>query len=298
MEILSNKTVYQTSRPINRSKYRLFFGKLYFTYRRYIQWFFNRSIKYAVTIQTAQLSYLVTQHSTPLYRQLRNVDLWLQDNKVINLRLAAEGINGVILKPGESFSFWRLIGKPTAAKGFKEGMVLSNGSFISGVGGGLCQLSNLIYWMALHSPLTVTERWRHTHDVFPDSTRTQPFGSGATVVYNYIDLQLKNDTTQNYQLLIEVGKSELLGELRCEQPCSRKYEVYESDHLIKQEWWGGYMRHNILRRKIVDLDNNPIGDDFVTENHAIMMYEPLLTGSVTAGDTILVFSAGRVTDDK
>ena len=45
-------------------------------------------------------------------------------------------------------------------------------------GGGLCQLSNLIYWMTLHTPLTITERYRHSYDVFPDSNRTQPFGSG------------------------------------------------------------------------------------------------------------------------
>ncbi len=281
---MSAKTVYHSNRPVNRPKFRIFLGKLFFTSRRYIQWFFNRSIKYAVMIQTVELPHLAARHSTPLYRKLRNVDNWLQDNKVINLSLAAEAVNGVILKPGESFSFWRLIGKPTKAKGFKEGMVLSNGSFIPGVGGGLCQLSNLIYWMALHTPLTVTERWRHTHDVFPDADRTQPFGSGATVVYNYIDLQIKNDTAQNYQLLIWVDSAELCGELRCDLPSTQKYEVYESDHIIVQEWWGGYLRHNILRRKILDLDQALIGDEFITENHAIMMYEPLLTGSVSSGE--------------
>ena len=275
------KTVYQSERPVNRSNFRIFLGKLYFTWRRYFQWFFCNSIKYAATVQDSHLSHIATKHSTPLYRQLRNVDMWLQENKVTNLRLATETINGIIIRPGESFSFWRLIGKPTEAKGFRKGMVLSNGTFIPGVGGGLCQLSNLIYWMALHTPLTVTERWRHTHDVFPDTDRTQPFGSGATVVYNYIDLQIKNDTSQDYQLLVSVGNFELDGELRCDQPCSRRYEVYESDHLIAQEWWGGYMRHNIVRRRIFDLDNTPIGDDFITENHAIMMYEPLLAGSTT-----------------
>lgn len=42
----------------------------------------------------------------------------------------------------------------------------------SDVGGGLCQLSNLIFWMTFHTPLTVTERYRHSHDVFPDANRT------------------------------------------------------------------------------------------------------------------------------
>jgi len=50
-------------------------------------------------------------------------------------------------------------------------------------------------------PLAVTERWRHNYDVFPDSDRTQPFGSGATVAFNYIDLQITNETNSTFQLL-------------------------------------------------------------------------------------------------
>ena len=264
---------------MNRSKFRIFLGKLYFTWRRYLRWVFNKSIKYATTTNIkTNLPYIVARHSTPLYRNLRNVDMWLQENKVINLRLAAKKINGLILKPGETFSFWYLVGKPTKGKGFREGMVLTNGSFSPGVGGGLCQLSNLIYWIALHTSLTVTERWRHTHDVFPDVDRTQPFGSGATVVYNYIDLQIKNETPYNYQLLVWVEDLILQGEFRCEKECPFKFEVYQGDHLITHEWWGGYIRHNVIRRKVYDQGNNQIRDDLLTENHAIMMYEPLLSG--------------------
>lgn len=270
-------------RPVPRSNIRMFLGKLYFTGRRYFVWIFNlifnRMVKYASSYGTADFNNIVTSHKTPLYRQLRNVDMWLQENKVTNLKLASEKLNGIIVKPGETFSFWLLVGKPTKAKGFLEGMVLTNGSFTAGVGGGLCQLSNLIYWMTIHTPLTVTERWRHTHDVFPDANRTQPFGSGATVVYNYVDLQIKNDTPHEYQLKIWVGEKDLEGEWRSEQPCLLKYQIYESEHWIKQEWWGGYMRHNYIRRRVLDHRDQVISDEFVTENHAIMMYEPLLQGS-------------------
>ena len=264
------------TRPIPRSNIRMFLGKLYFTWRRYIVWAFSRSIKYASSYGTKDFNNIVASHRTPLYRRLRNVDMWLQENKVTNLKLASEKLNGIILKPGETFSFWRLVGKPTKAKGFLKGMVLTNGSFTAGVGGGLCQLSNLIYWMTIHTPLTVTERWRHTHDVFPDANRTQPFGSGATVVYNYVDLQIKNDTPYEYQQKIWVGENDLEGEWRSEQPCLLKYQIYESEHLINQEWWGGYMRHNVIRRRVMDHHDQIISDEFVTENHAIMMYEPLL----------------------
>ena len=64
-------------------------------------------------------------------------------------------------------SYWYLIGKPTAGKGYLPGMILRNGGYLAATGGGLCQLSNLIYWMTLHTPLTVVERHRHGYDVFP-----------------------------------------------------------------------------------------------------------------------------------
>ena len=266
----------QLPKPVIRSKIRMTLGKLYFRSRRYLQWTFDRSVKFASNFRSTDLPYLVATHKTPLYRQLRNVNMWLQQNKVTNLKLACAKLNGIVLNPGETFSFWRLVGKPTKAKGYLDGMVLTNGTFTAGVGGGLCQLSNLIYWLTLHTPLTVTERWRHTHDVFPDTNRTQPFGSGATVVYNYVDLQIRNDTPYKYQLKVKVGERDLEGEWRSEQPGLHKYEVYESEHLIKQEWWGGYTRHNVIRRRVLDLSGNPVTDEFVTENHAIMMYNPLL----------------------
>lgn len=275
------KGLERSERPKVRSKVRIHLGKLYFTLHRYFLWHFGRSIRYVrmAIPNSEKLPYSIASHQTPLFRRLKNVDMWLQVNKVTNLKLASTKINGIILKPGETFSFWQLVGKPTKAKGYLEGMVLSNGSFHPGVGGGLCQLSNLIYWMALHTPLTVTERWRHTHDVFPDSNRTQPFASGATVVYNYVDLQIRNDTQDDYQLFVEVRDAELSGEWRCGRKDPYQYQVYESEHRITHEWWGGYMRHNVINRKIFDDRGVEIADEVVAENHAVMMYEPLLSAN-------------------
>jgi len=61
-----------------------------------------------------------------------------------------------------------------------------------------------------------------------------------------------------------------------------KYEVYESDHQISSEWWGGYMRRNTIRRRVLNLENQQIADEFVTRNNAIMMYEPLLSVAAMA----------------
>ena len=199
--------------------------------------------------------WLIT-HKTPLIRKLQGVDLNLLYNKTINLKIAASKLNGICIKPGEVFSYWRLIGNPTRRKGYKDGLILRpDGTFGAGVGGGLCQLSNLIYWMTLHTPLTVIERYRHSHDVFPDSDRTQPFGSGATCVYNYLDLQIHNRTDTEFQLHIHLTKDNLVGEWRSGKPQTYQYEVYEKEHSIISTFWGGYIRHNAIYRRICENGN-------------------------------------------
>ncbi|WP_281889744.1 VanW family protein [Paenibacillus sp. YYML68] len=261
-------------KPIKRSVWRIRAGKAYYRLKRYVAWYIDGRA-YA-SEKADKLPYVNFKHQTPLYRELKDVDMQLQRNKVTNLKLAAGRLSGVLVKPGETFSYWRLIGHTTRRKGYVEGMVLFYGKLKVGVGGGLCQLSNLIYWMTLHSPLTVTERYRHSYDVFPDSKRSQPFGSGATCAYNYLDLQITNETSQSYQLIVYVTDTHLVGEWRSDAQRACTYEVYEKDHWITYEHWGGYVRHNTIYRKLYSLEGELIDDEYVTENHAIMMYEPML----------------------
>ena len=138
--------------PIHRSWLRLRLGKLYYGGRRRLLWMSPR-FHWAKQRQTERLPYMLISHATPLYRHLRGEDQELQENKVANLRLAVARLDGIVLYPGETFSYWRLIGKPTRRKGYRDGMVLFLGRIGSDVGGGLCQLSNLIFWMTLHTPL-------------------------------------------------------------------------------------------------------------------------------------------------
>lgn len=133
--------------------------------------------------------------------------------------------------------------------------------------------------MTLHTPLSVIERHRHSYDVFPDSNRTQPFGSGATCAYNYLDLMIHNPTESSYQLKVEVRDHQLKGEWRGTAQQVYTYEVYEKDHRITQEFWGSYVRHNVLHRRVCRLDGELHGDEYITENHALMMYSPLLEQS-------------------
>ncbi len=261
-------------KPNRRSKLRLTLGKIFYTYKRYFFWIFSR-LKFA-RIDTKELRNEHFSHKTPLLRKLKNVDMYLQYNKIVNLRIAVKKLNKVTIHPGEVFSYWKLIGKPTKRKGYLEGMVLQSGKYTAGIGGGLCQLSNLIYWMTIHTPLTIIERHRHSYDVFPDSDRTQPFGSGATCYYNYIDLMIRNDTDISFQLFLNLDDENLCGAWKCEREPDYTYEIYEKEHIIKQELWGNYSRHNIIFRKKYNCEGEILADEFVVENHALMMYQPLI----------------------
>lgn len=275
---------YIERKQIKRSKMRLILGRLYYFVKRYMQWYFSGK-SYAKSIGSEKYDYLIFKHSTPLIRKLKDVELHLQYNKVTNLRLAIKKLNGIVIKPGEAFSYWKLIGKPSYKKGYLDGLVLcADGTFKSGVGGGLCQLSNLIYWMTLHTPLNVTERHRHSHDIFPDVNRTQPFGTGATCSYNSLDLQIYNGTDFNYQLVVYLEDGNLVGEWRSTQPSIKKYEVYEKEHSITPGLFGGYMRNNVIYRKVYD-NIGLVNDEYVAENHAYMVYTPYLSGEISEENT-------------
>jgi vancomycin resistance protein VanW len=265
----------QKLKPLKRSKLRIYLGTKYYRLKRIIEWYTDKK-KYVTTFDENLYPYQIKKHKTILRRQLKDVDMWYQENKIVNLNIAIKKLNGIVIKPGETFSYWKLIGRTTKQKGYTRGMILHYGTFRPGVGGGLCQLSNLIYWITLHTPLTVTERHRHSYDVFPDSKRTQPFGSGATCAYNYLDLQIMNNTFNTYQLCLKLSDSDLIGEWRAINPDTLRYEIYEKEHKITHEHWGYYVRHNLIHRKVFNGQNECIDDEYVTENHALMMYNPLL----------------------
>lgn len=265
----------QHLQPKHRSVLRIWAGTQVYTLKRTIQWMTDKK-KYTSTKAKSRLPYLIHTHRTPLYRRLRDVDMEMQRNKVTNLNIAIERLNNTIIYPGEVLSYWKSIGRPSKRKGYVDAMVLHYGKVTTGVGGGLCQLSNLIYWITLHSPLTVTERYRHSYDVFPDSRRDQPFGSGATCSYNYLDLQITNKTNHAYQLLLYIEGDELVGEWHSNLPSTVHYRINEQNHHFTKEWWGGTIRHNQIFREVLSQDGILLRNEFITENHALTMYDPFL----------------------
>ena len=97
--------------------------------------------RFAKKRDQASLPVVVYRHSSLIRRRLGNVDMRLQENKAVNLALAVKQIDGLVIRPGETFSIWRMVGRTTKRKGYKEGLTITKGQPTPGVGGGLCQLS-------------------------------------------------------------------------------------------------------------------------------------------------------------
>ena len=104
-----------------------------------------------------------------------------------NLRLAAGAIDGVVIQPGETFSFNDHVGVVEQDSRYRAAPVIVGGETVEGAGGGICQVSTALYIAALKADLEIVER--HPHSIASDYA---PVGLDATLVYGTMDLRIKN----------------------------------------------------------------------------------------------------------
>jgi vancomycin resistance protein VanW len=114
------------------------------------------------------------------------------EGKLANIALGAAALDGVIVAPGETFSFWALVGRPSGAAGFQLGRSIRGGVAGGDIGGGLCQVSGIAYEAGLRAGLRIAERHPHSRDLYTEAERFTPLGMDATVVWPYRDLRLLN----------------------------------------------------------------------------------------------------------
>ena len=202
--------------------------------KRHLKDFFSRE-KISKKQSEKKLSNVISSYSSHLIKKGKGVDPVLQQNKAVNIKLACKGLNGLIIHPGETFSFWKSVGKTTTKRGFKDGRVIEGNNLKPGIGGGLCNLANTIHWMVLHSPMDVTEFHKHSDALAPDEGERKPFTSGTSVSYNNVDYRFKNNTDQNIQLLVWCDDENLYGELRSEKEFPETYRLVEEGHHFRKE---------------------------------------------------------------
>lgn len=229
--------------------------------------------KFAKSTSKEALPNIVYSHSSNMIKRAKGIDLALQKNKKENIVLACRKMNGMVIRPGETFSFWRTVGKPSGKKGYKVGRVIKGNRLTVGVGGGLCNLGNIIHLLILHSPLEVREFHSHSDALAPDVGKRVPFSSGTSVSYNYIDYRFKNNTEQDVQLFLWCEGDVLYAELRSEQEFPYCYRLVEENHHFQKEG-DKYYRISKIYREIKD---RATGQDshreLVLDNHSEVMFD-------------------------
>lgn len=229
--------------------------------------------KFAKLHQTEKLPNVISSHSSNMIKRAKGVDPISQENKAVNINLACSKMNGLIIKPGEEFSFWSLVGKTTKRRGFKSGRILVQRKLQTGFGGGLCNLANTIHLLVLHSPLKVTEFHNHSDALAPDEGKRIPFAAGTSVNYNYMDYRFKNTTNQNVQLLLWCENDRLYGELRSENQFPWNYRLTEENHHFHQEGEKFYRISKIYKNTIEKSTGNVIEKELVLDNHSEVMFD-------------------------
>ncbi len=139
------------------------------------------------------------------------------ENKKHNLQLAIQKIENLEISPQQIFSYWHLIPQPTPQNGFKKGRNLVGNKLDVDYGGGLCQLSGIMYYLVLEAGLEVLERHPHSLDIYTEENRYTPMGSDATVVYGHKDLRFLNCFNFPISFQFEILEKEIIMHLCAEE---------------------------------------------------------------------------------
>jgi vancomycin resistance protein YoaR len=119
--------------------------------------------------------------------------------RIFNVNLAASRLNGILVAPGETFSFDQALGDISAFSGYQQAYIIQNGRTVLGDGGGVCQVSTTLFRAILNAGLPIVERHAHAYRVGYYEEDSPP-GIDATVYSPTVDLKFKNDTG-NYILI-------------------------------------------------------------------------------------------------
>ncbi|CDB30956.1 putative uncharacterized protein [Firmicutes bacterium CAG:137] len=185
-----------------------------------------------------------------MYNRETGFDMVYQENKVFNLKLAAATLDHLLIRPGETFSFWRLVRYADRDTPYREGLAEVDGKLTVQKGGGLCQLSNLLCWMFLHTPLTLTERHGHQVKDFPEPPSDAPLGVDATVAEGWLDLRVRNDTEVTFQIAISFDQAHITGRVYTARDLGLTYEAINENLVYYRQNGRVYEGVDVVQRAI------------------------------------------------
>ncbi len=194
-------------------------------------------VKRKIADKKAKYSFAKRPTSKKKYPHSISITQELKPNeaKEKNIQIAIQKINQVEINTNEVFSFWKTIGEPSKKKGFVESRSLVNGKISKSIGGGLCQVSGLIYFISLKSGLEIIERHNHSMDIYTEETRFTPLGSDATVAFGYKDVRVKNNFDFPVKFSIKIDGNKINIQLLSKEPLNALDVVFENSKLIDKE---------------------------------------------------------------
>ncbi len=228
--------------------------------------------KYARKTSDSLLPNTVFETSSLMLNENSGFDMKYQVNKVHNLKLAAKTVNKVIIGPNETFSFWQLVRKADRHEKYKDGLNLVDGRIEGSYGGGLCQLSNLLFWLFLHTPLTVVERHGHAVESFPSTAEDMPCGTDATISEGWLDLKIRNDTKNAFQIVISFDDQYMYGRILSQSPVNIEYTITNSSVSYINRNGRTYQIASVYRRERDKQTHRETGAELYI-NHCEIGYE-------------------------
>lgn len=232
---------------------------------------------YSHSVLDDRLPFPVFHTQSLLLNENSGYDMRYQYNKVHNLRIAAQPLNHLVIRPGETFSFWQVIRNADRKEPYRDGLILTDGKITAVYGGGLCQLSNLLFWMLLHTPLTIIERHGHPTESFPSTTEELPCGTDATVNEGWLDLKLKNETETTFQMDIAFDDSFIYGDIFADkQQGSTVQIVNQRVRYFKQG--GKVIQTAEVWKRITECETGSFRNAFLYDNRCEIGY-PLPDGT-------------------
>lgn len=182
-----------------------------------------------------KLDYEICNAKTLMINKDSGHDIIFQKNKVENLKIASKTMNHILIYPNETFSFYYLSKNSKKYGKYKDGLILVDGKIIAKEGGGLCHLSNLLHYIFLMSPLTVTERHGHKIKSFPNPDKSSLEGIDATISGGWLDLRAKNETNDIYQIDISFDDEYMYGRILSNKKPTVDYKIINEDlHYVEE----------------------------------------------------------------
>lgn len=247
--------------PIRKIQRKLFF---------YLKMFFD-SNTYSKNKSKDLLKYEVYSAKSVMINPNSGYDIQYQVNKVENLKLAASTINGIVIEPGETFSFWMLVKNAEKNGDYRDGLTVVNNKTIPVKGGGLCQISNMLFWLFLHTSLTIVERHPHSAETIPHSEGDIPVGVDATIAEGWLDLKVKNETDEGFQIVIDFDEDTMYGSILSNKLQAFKYEI-ESENITYTKENNRIYRYNDVYQ-VTKLGNIKESRELIINNKYEIQYD-------------------------